>query len=248
MKIKTTNADKLRKIFETIGNIVDEVVIKVEEEGIKIRAIDPGHIALVDFEMSKNAFDEYELTSPAKIGIDLKPLVNVLKRAEDNVVFELKESGATLVVSSFGNVKKRFEIPLIDITEEALKIPELNFEAEVEMQSGVLKSAISDAAVFGEQVTISVNENEIAFITKSDENVSETKIDKDNCFSFNLKAANEKKEARSTFTLEYLEDIIKIADIIDRVKIFVGTDIPLKLEFVNENIKIIFFLAPRIAE
>lgn len=247
MRIKTTNADKLRKIFETIGNIVDEVVIKVEEEGIKIRAIDPGHIALVDFEMSKNAFDEYDVASPAKLGIDLKPLVNVLKRAEDNVVLELKD-GATLVVSSFGNVKKRFEIPLIDITEEALKIPELNFEAEVEMQSSVLKNAISDASVFGEQVTISVNDNEIAFITKSDENVSETKIDKDNCFSFSLKAVNDKKEARSTFTLEYLEDIIKIADIIDKVKIFVGTDIPLKLEFANENIKIIFFLAPRIAE
>lgn len=248
MKIRTTNADKLRKIFETISNIVDEVVIKVEEDGIKIRAIDPGHIALVDFEMDKSAFDEYEVPSSVKLGIDLKPLVNVLKRAEDNVIFELKESGAALVVSSFGNVKKKFEIPLIDITEEQLKIPELNFEAEVEMQSNVLKSAISDASVFGEQVTISVNENEIAFITKSDENVSETKIEKDNCFSFGLKTTNEKKEARSTFTLEYLEDIIKIADIIDKVKIFVGTDIPLKLEFLNESVKIIFFLAPRIAE
>jgi len=243
MRIKTLQVDKLRKIFETIANIVDEVTLKIEKDGIKIRAMDPGHIALVDFEMKKDAFDEYSVKDAISIGIDLKPLVNVLKRVEENVTFEVKEAKTTLVVSSEGAAKKKFEIPLIDLTEEQLKIPSLTFEAEAVISGDMLKNAISDASVFGEQVSIKADSNSLSFIAKSDENEAETRIEKDSCLAF-----NSKKEVKSTFTLEYLADISKIADIVGKAKLFIGTNIPLKLEFDDETMKIIFFLAPRIAE
>lgn len=244
MRIKTLQAEKLRKIFETIANIVDEVTLKIEKDGIKIRAMDPGHIALVDFEMKKDAFDEYNIKEAVSLGLDLKPLVNVLKRIEENVTLELKEAKTTLMVSSEGLVKKKFEIPLIELAEEPLKIPTLKFEAEAEISGDMLKNAISDASVFGEQVSIKADSSSLSFIAKSDESEAETRIEKDNCISFSSSV----KEAKSTFTLEYLADISKIADIVSQVKLFIGTNIPLKLEFSDEHAKIVFFLAPRIAE
>jgi proliferating cell nuclear antigen len=242
LQLKTTQTEKLSKIFETIVNIVDEVTLKIDPKRISIRAMDPAHVALVDFEMKKEAFDEYKLDEPIELTLDLKSFVNVLKRVEQELVIKLKEGGNALVILSEGTVKKRFDIPLIEASEENLKVPSITYETEVELDSSLFKNAIGDTSVIGEYTSIKVEGDALYFTSKVDENVVEIRIDKDNCISF------KKKDAKSHFSLEYLKDMSKISDIktLNKVKLSLGNDLPLKLEFDGDYTKVMFFLAPRV--
>jgi proliferating cell nuclear antigen len=240
LQLKTTQTERLRKIFEAIVNLVDEVTLKVEPERITIRAMDPAHVALVDFEMKKDAFDEYKIKEPIELTLDLKTVVNVLKRVEQELVIKLKEGVNALTFLSEGTVKKRFDIPLIEASEENLKVPGITFETEVEMDSTLFKNAIADASVIGEYVTMKVEGDAFFFNTKAEENEVEIRVDKENCISF------KKKDAKSHFSLEYLQDMAKISDIINKVKIALGNDLPLKLDFEDDYTKVVLFLAPRV--
>ena len=242
LQLKSTQTETLSKIFEIIENIVDEVTLKVEPEGISIRAMDPAHVALVDFEMKKEAFDEYKLKEPVELTVDLKTLVNVLKRVEQEFVIKLKEGENALVLLSEGTVKKRFNIPLIEASEENLKVPNITFETEIELDSTIFKNAIADASIIGEYVTVKVEGDALYFTTKADENVVEIRIDKDSCISF------KKKDVKSHFSLEYLKDMAKVSDVkgLNKAKLSLGNDLPLKLEFEGDYTKVLFFLAPRV--
>ncbi len=242
MQLKSTQTEKLSKIFETIVNIVDEVTLKVEKGGISIRAMDPAHVALIDFEMKKEAFDEYKLEEPQELTVDLKTLVSVLKRVEQELVIKLKEGENALILLSEGAVKKRFNIPLIESSEESLKVPNITFETEVELDSSIFKNAIADSSIIGEYATIKVEGDALFFTSKADENVVEIRVGKESCISF------KKKDAKSHLSLEYLKDMAKVADIktMNKVKLSLGNDLPLRLEFEGDYTKILFYLAPRV--
>jgi proliferating cell nuclear antigen PCNA len=196
----------------------------------------------VDFEMKKEAFDEYKLEEPVELSIDLKTLVNVLKRVEQELVIKLKEGENVLVLLSEGAVKKRFNIPLIEASEESLKVPNITFETEVELDSSIFKNAIADTSIIGEYVTIRVEGDALFFSSKADENAVEIRVDKENCISF------KKKDAKSHLSLEYLKDMAKISDIktLNKVKLSLGNDLPLRLDFAGDYTNILFFLAPRV--
>jgi len=242
LQLKSTQTEKLSKIFETIVNIVDEVTLKVEKDGIMIRAMDPAHVALIDFEMKKEAFDEYKLEEPQELTVDLKTLVSVLKRVEQELVIKLKEGENALILLSEGAVKKRFNIPLIESSEESLKVPNITFETEVELDSSIFKNAIADSSIIGEYATIKVEGDALFFTSKADENVVEIWVGKESCISF------KKKDAKSHLSLEYLKDMAKVADIktMNKVKLSLGNDLPLRLEFEGDYTKILFYLAPRV--
>jgi len=242
LQLKSTQIEKLTKVFETIVNIVDEVTLKVEPEGISIRAMDPAHVALVDFEMKKEAFDEYKLEEPVELTVDLKTIVNVLKRVEQELVIKLKEGENVLVILSEGAVKKRFNIPLIESAEESLKVPGIEFDTVVELDSHLFKNAIADTSIIGDYATVKVEGDALFFSSKSDENVVEIRIDKENCISF------KKNDAKSHFSLEYLKDMAKVSDIktLNKAKLSLGNDLPLKLEFEGDYTRLLFFLAPRV--
>jgi DNA polymerase III sliding clamp (beta) subunit (PCNA family) len=48
------------------------------------------------------------------------------------------------------------------------------------------------------------------------------------------------------FSLEYLKDMIKASDIAPTVKISLGDNIPVRMDFLAEDIRLSFLLAPRI--
>jgi len=242
LELKTRETEKLTKIFDAIVNLVDEVTLKVGMEGISIRAMDPAHVALVDFEMKKEAFEEYKVEKPAELTVDLKTVVNVLRRVEEELVLRLGEKENALMVLSEGAVRKKFNIPLIEASEESLKVPSIDFETEVELDSTIFKNAIADTSIIGDYVTIKVEGDALFFTAKADENVVEIRVDRESCISF------KKQDAKSHLSLEYLKDMARVADIksLNKVKLSLGNDLPLRLQFEGDYTKVVFYLAPRV--
>ena len=83
-KLKVSDAKLLRDMTTAISILVDEATFKIEPEGLKLRAMDPSRVAMIDFEWPKTIFEEYVSEEPSKMCINISELLKLLKRAGKN--------------------------------------------------------------------------------------------------------------------------------------------------------------------
>lgn len=233
----------LKHSIDAISNMVDEVGIKVTSEGMTLRAMDPAHVALVDFELKNGAFDEYDASEPLVLGVDLARLNTILKRAgaEDNISLEHDSENNALKIRIKNASTRTFNLPLIEVSEEELKVPDLDFPGTVEINSKIISEGIKDAEIVSDHVILKTDEGNLYITARGDLGNVEVKVSKDEAITFDVKQG-----ASSMFSLEYLKDMIKASDIASTVKISLGDNIPVKMEFLAQDVRLSFLLAPRI--
>ncbi len=231
----------MRNTFAAISNLIDEANLRAKEDGLYLRAMDPAHVALVDMEMRKEIFEEYEIDEEKTFGIDLDRLMTVLKRAksDDRIILEHKEEVLRITIEN--SAKRSFDLPLIDVSEEEIRIPELDYPCVIEIDPDAFEAGIKDAETVSDHVTLKASEDGFFIVAKGDLGNVEVQIRKEQTLTFDIN-----ESARSMFSIEYLKDILKASKIADSIKVYLGNDIPVKLEFLAPGIKLTFLLAPRI--
>src|SRR3989304_2391782 len=55
-KLKVSDAKLLRDMVTAISILVDEATFKIDPDGLKLRAMDPSRVAMIDFEWPKTVF------------------------------------------------------------------------------------------------------------------------------------------------------------------------------------------------
>src|SRR3989337_1583072 len=128
-KAKISDAKLLRDMITAISTMVDEATFNVTPEGIKLRAMDPSRVAMVDFEWPKTVFEEYICTEPAKMCINISELLKLLKRAGKDEILELAldEKTGKLNVKITGKYTREFTMPTLEASEEEVPTPKIAF-------------------------------------------------------------------------------------------------------------------------
>ena len=88
-KLKVSDAKLIRDMATAISILVDEATFKIEPDGMKLRAMDPSRVAMIDFEWPKTIFQQYEANEPSKMCINISELLKLLKRAGKDESVEL---------------------------------------------------------------------------------------------------------------------------------------------------------------
>ena len=94
-KLKVADSKLLRDMATAISILVDEATFKIEPDGLKLRAMDPSRVAMIDFEWPKTVFEEYICNEPTKMCINISELLKLLKRAGKDEAVELSLDEAT---------------------------------------------------------------------------------------------------------------------------------------------------------
>lgn len=245
MKLVLKNGKIFGSVVGAIASLMDEVTVSITRDGLSVRAMDPGHVALADLRMSRAAFEEYAVESDLELGIDLGRLNTILKRAgsKDRVELSTSEDGSALRVTISNSTTRRFDLPLIDVGEEELRVPELEFPAKVEIDPKVLSEGIKDAEIVSDHVTLRADEDAVYISARGDLGNVEVEVNREQALNFEVA-----EPCKSMFSIEYLKDMLKASDMAETVRINLGSDIPLKLEFLAEGVTLSFLLAPRIEE
>ena len=68
-KAELSDPNILKSSFEAISSIVDEVQIQTDSEGLRLDALDRGHITFVHLNLKASLFDEFVCDVPEKINI-----------------------------------------------------------------------------------------------------------------------------------------------------------------------------------
>lgn len=247
-KAVTKDPRLIRDSIDTISQLIDDGLFKLKKDGIELLAADRATVSVVDFKLKSSAFSEYECDEKKEMGVNLLNLLTVLKRsgASDKLTLDLNEKESKLEIVLEGDTTRKFAIPLIDISRREIpEIGQLEFPGLVEIKSNVLEQGINDADIIADSAVIETSPDEFRMYAEGNSSKSELRIKKGNYVLPNLAS---KEKISSRYSLEYLKKMIKGSRIADNVKILIGKDFPMKMEFKGENASLAIILAPRVSE
>jgi proliferating cell nuclear antigen len=246
-RLKVTDAKLFRDMINAISILVDEATFKLDPEGLKLRAMDPSRVAMVDFEWPKTVFEEYISTEPTKICINVSELLKLLKRVSKDDVLELSldEKTGRLQVKITGKYTRSFTMPTLEISEEEVPTPKITFNLRAKATTAGLSQAIEDAQLVSDHVRIEADNEKLVFNASGDLMGATITLQKGSDALLDLEA---KEPSKATFSLSYLSEIIKAASATsDIATLEFSTDMPIKLDFQQaKDGRLTFYLAPRI--
>ncbi len=247
VSVKMSDSKVWKICIGTMVNLIEEAAFKFAPEGIKMKAMDPSHVALVDFELPAAAFAEYSVKQPVTLGINLSEMDKVVSRAkaDDQLILELDEKQNRLAVSFKGASTRKLSLPLIDVREAELQEPKIQFAAAAEILAGVVQDGLKDAELISDNVRLELSEEGFFISADGDRGSTELKLGKGDKGLVKLHA---KEKSRAMFNIKYLTDMTKAASSTDVIKISLGSNLPIQLDFpVAGGVgKLRFLLAPRV--
>ena len=237
MLVKLENPKIFSDVVGIISELVTEVKIKVDAQGLSIVAIDPANVALVAFNIPSTAFSQFEAKEEV-IGVSLDNLKSVLRRSSPGSNLMMQTEDNTLKIEINDKIKRTFSLALINIETEDKQVPKLEFSSKVEINSVDFLEAIEDCAVVADACSFAIKEGKFIIEAKglnsarNEFSQDEVKIDG--------------ADGKAKYSLEYLQKFTKASKLVDKVRINFSDDYPLRLEFNTANIALVFILAPRV--
>jgi proliferating cell nuclear antigen len=247
-KATITKPSILTDSISTIAELIDEGIFKITNKGISLVAADRAMVAVVDFFISSDAFESYELDKEQNIGVNISNLLSVLKRAGsgDKVTILLQDNKLEVLIEGKG--KRKFVIPLLDIApEEVPPVDQLEFTSQVTLKPEVLQSGVEDAEIVSDSVLIETSPNSFSMIAEGDISRTELELKSGDESLMEIKTSG---SVKARYPLDYLKKMMKAAKFSDVVRIKYAQDYPMKMEFEtnDKKVSLSFVLAPRVSE
>jgi len=241
-------ADSIKEFIGTVGALVDEAKLNVSEDGIQVKAVDPSHVAMIEANLVKSAFDSYE-AAPVEMGIDVDKFKTVLAVAgkEDMVDMEKDDSLNRLVVN-IGNLTRA--MPLLDTSGMPdPKVPSLDLPASISVSVNEIAQGLKASKSVSDHIALSTTKDSFRLVCEGDnQNKVDLSLGKDQ-----LEKLDSSEEATSLFSLEYFALMVNSLPSDRILHINLGSDLPVKVDAdlavddmtgAQGNVK--FLLAPRI--
>ncbi len=246
-KAKMADAKFLKDMMGAISILVDEATFDLSPEGIKLRAMDPSRVAMVDFEWPKTVFDEYACGESMKMCVNISEMLKLLRRTgkEESVELSLDEKTGKLKIAIMGKYARTFIMPTLEAMEEEVPTPKVTFNVKAKTTTEGLREAIEDANIVSDHVRIEADKEKIVMNAAGDIMGATIEFKSGGDVLLEMEA---KEASKATFSLSYLSEIVKAAvPTSEIVVIEFSTDMPIKLDFQQEKEgKLKYFLAPRI--
>jgi proliferating cell nuclear antigen len=234
-------AASLRAAAKAANVIVDEAPIEIGPEGLRVRALDGGKIAMVDLNIPGD-FSSFR-ASKEVIWVNLKDLIKIFPKKGQ---VSMKSDGEWLILEFGNGISAKLKV--LD-PHEGYEIPDLqlDFLASGTFAAEAVATALrtmKEASGWRDAVAIEAEPPaEFRLISKSDISEVSAKLEP-------LWAPEIRERARSSFNLDYLLEMVSAGSKVSKtVEMAIGNKHPIRLSFpIIPNGSLVFYLAPRIEE
>ena len=235
-------AEILKELLTVVQTLVDEAKFNLSKEGIRIKAVDPAHVAMVELTLDAGAFEKFE-ADESELGIDLERLGDVIKlaRAEDIVSLDLDEDKNRLVFR-VDNITRRMSLVETAGMSEP-KVPNLTLPSTIKIKARELGMGIKASESVSDHISLSASSDGFELVSEGDTDTVNLKLSKDQ-----LEVLDCPETTKSLFSLDYFSNMVKSINADATITLNLGTDYPVKMEFdfADGNGKVRYLLAPRI--
>ncbi|WP_135664763.1 DNA polymerase sliding clamp [Halorhabdus rudnickae] len=238
------SADTLRAALDSVSVLVEECKLRLEDDGLHIRAVDPANVGMVDLFLEAAAFESYE-TDGGVIGVNLSRLEDIAGMAETDqlIHLELDEETRKLEIAIDG---LEYTLALIDpdsIRQEP-DLPDLDLAAEIVLEGRDLDRAVTASDMVSDHIALGVDETDELFYVDAEGDTDDVHLELDRGDLIDLTAG----PARSLFSLDYLKDMNKAIPSDAEVRMELGEEFPVKMHFdiAEGQGSVTYMLAPRV--
>lgn len=244
-ELEISKIDTFRNLIKALSVIIEEGCFTLGEDQMGLLAMDPSHVAMVDFELPGEAFDKYLCEGEKKLSFNISEFLRFIDRVErdEYVKIWLNEEAMKIVIEcSRGGHMRQFMMPLLEPGEEEVPSPKIFFKANSRILTRSLRRAVRDAVLVSEHVKFEIASEELKISAEGDMGSAMAKWDKNAEDLLELKA---EEKATATFTLSYLQDIVNAASVSSEVvSLELSSDMPIKLDFELPQGRLVYYLAP----
>ncbi|ACV11822.1 Proliferating cell nuclear antigen, PCNA [Halorhabdus utahensis DSM 12940] len=238
------SADTLRTALDSVSVLVEECKLRLEADGLEIRAVDPANVGMVDLTLSASAFESYE-TDGGVIGVNLSRLEDIAGMADSDqlIHLELDEETRKLEIAIDG---LEYTLALIDpdsIRQEP-DLPDLDLASEIVLEGRDVDRAVTASDMVSDHVALGVDETDELFYVDAEGDTDDVHLELGREDLIDLTAG----PARSLFSLDYLKDMNKAIPNDAEVTMELGEEFPVKMHFdiAEGQGSVTYMLAPRV--
>ncbi|MEK6825184.1 MAG: proliferating cell nuclear antigen (pcna) [Nanoarchaeota archaeon] len=240
MLLKLESPKLLSDIVSIISELVTEVRLKINKEGMSMTAIDPANVAMVYFKMPADLFSQYEIEKDEVLGVNLENLRMVLKRCGLGSSLTISKEDNLLKLSIQDRIKRDFTLALIDIESDDKEMPTWEFKSVIKMNADSFVEVVEDCGVVSDACTFMADPAKFV-VEAHGLNSARAEFSSDE-----IELYADTSTAR--FSLEYLNKFIKGSKISNRVTISFSDNHPMRIDFPTGNVMLSFVLAPRVEQ
>lgn len=247
LKLRFASGKVWRYVIASISKIIDEGVFIIGEDGVRLRAMDPSKIALVDFHLPRESFTEFEVTGVENISVNMSDLAKILKRAVKDDELVLESSGAKgLTVSFVGHGIRSFTLPSLELAPEELPELKLDFPVMIRAPPSVFKEIVRELEPVGEVIEFKTVSPENTLIARSYSDIVDAQIVL-SVQDGSLYELSAREDSVSSYSIDYLIDIAGVSSVAEDFVFEYGSGLPCRLQFtLPYGGKIVFYVAPRV--
>jgi proliferating cell nuclear antigen PCNA len=188
VEVTTVQTSHIKSLFGSLKEHLAEANLDFSPDGIEILQMDATHITLVHTKLEPDNFDSYHCKKPVRIGIDVVNFTKLLKNYNNKDILtffvEDPEQKAYLEEGSYEGIRQSFGLRIenpdkgeittiyvdtIDVNEETLEQPDLDYPVTLEMPSSDLHSILNNAKnTNAEFIRIRFHKNELNFYSQGE--------------------------------------------------------------------------------
>lgn len=205
--------------------------------------MDPSHVALIDISWPNSAFEKYESDGDIKFGVRIDEFSKLIKRADKTESIEISILENMLLISIGKN--KQYKMRLIESSATDTPLPKIPYDTKIGLATTLFDKILGDVQVVSDYLTIKATATKTEFSGKGDSGEVLISLQKQ---QDELSEITVKEESTGTYSLEYLNPIVKaVGTASGSIICEYSTAKPLRIEFKVANMgRIHFYLAPRV--
>lgn len=243
-------------IFLSMKSITQSVNVHFNEDRMYVQTMDAARVSILEVTLPKEWFDAYSCSESVTIGVSTIAIHKILSTAKKDHSIRIKwerdtDSLDIIMTSTQENhrsFEQQFTCPLMDIEEEVMAIPTMEYHIEMTMSSLIFSSVIKQLREFGDCLDIRCNEevNSWTAMAKENRESMSVNIKIDDIDEF---VTDEGADLVLSFALNYLTYVSPYSKISKNVTVRLHSEFPLRLDYTLDNGGVIYYyLAPKVRE
>ena len=239
--------ETLKDGIEALTIIVDEARVHLSKDGLYARNADPSYVAMVQFELSVKAFENYE-TDEAVVTLDLKKMQDILELANRTDIIQIAIDDNRMALS-FGDLKYTIALLSPYSIKKEPKVPKVESAAHVVITGKEFRWAVKAAGKVSDNIALGCVNTDFFMEALGDADTMRLELSKDQLIDVS-RSDDKSDEVKSLFSLEFLIEMSKAVGKASEVSLDIGKNIPLKVGFyfADGNGSVSYLLAPRIEQ
>ena len=257
--------DKLTKFCEILSNIkylAEFVTLTFSNEGVYSQGMTMDHCAIYELFINEHWFDDYEFdeADAPQISICTNILSKILATRQPSqhlvITYDGKPNKVTIKFASLKKdgknqeFPKEFIVPLMDVDNETLSIPEVEYSAEFGIGSKSLMVTNDQLSLFDETLTMKCSEDEIIMRAMGNDGELSVTLFSDTCEHINEYEVDEGLQLSLDFSIKHFQTFCRFLKVSEQIELAFKVDYPMKFNYATEtdDLKLVFYLAPKIKD